>query len=391
MNRFFRYIQFGDEGETLNHGSIRTLLVKILYPYFDRMANLLNHIDEEWKKTIVLAQRKQENLQIELQSLNNRLGDVQNLKREFVSHQNQLLELSNEFQALEKVRTELALQEMQLRELSNQFRIIEFKLDTQVETASLEIKPFDFEGVMILGKYGIFLSKKNDLISETLRESGVWDQHIIQALDDFTLDRNGIAIDVGSHIGSLSIPLSKHFDQVHAFEANDDIFAILKINKLINDADNLIIHNRPLFSTETQISLSKPEEQDISLKFLPSEGYLPMASFSAASYSFNINGTGKYSKMARTLDSYDFRDVSFIKIDAQGSDLEILEGSRATIAKYKPMIIFEYEQKLSNFFNCKLSETLLWLNGMGYQIKILHQHNEKQQDYICYLPGKHEQ
>jgi len=43
----------------------------------------------------------------------------------------------------------------------------------------------------------------------------------------------------------------------------------------------------------------------------------------------------------RTLDSFDFKDVSFVKIDVEGSELEVLEGGRRTISRDRPHLLVE--------------------------------------------------
>lgn len=47
----------------------------------------------------------------------------------------------------------------------------------------------------------------------------------------------------------------------------------------------------------------------------------------------------------RTLDSFDFKLVSLIKIDSQGSELEVLKGGRDTIDEYRPTLCLELPQR----------------------------------------------
>ena len=43
----------------------------------------------------------------------------------------------------------------------------------------------------------------------------------------------------------------------------------------------------------------------------------------------------------RTLDSYGFRDVRAIKVDVEGSEMEVLDGGRETILRDRPALIVE--------------------------------------------------
>jgi hypothetical protein len=43
----------------------------------------------------------------------------------------------------------------------------------------------------------------------------------------------------------------------------------------------------------------------------------------------------------RTLDSYGFSGVRAVKVDVEGSEMEVLEGGRETIARDRPILIVE--------------------------------------------------
>jgi len=47
----------------------------------------------------------------------------------------------------------------------------------------------------------------------------------------------------------------------------------------------------------------------------------------------------------RTLDSFGFRDVALIKIDVEGSELDVTRGARATIETWRPLLLVELEQR----------------------------------------------
>ena len=74
----------------------------------------------------------------------------------------------------------------------------------------------------------------------------------------------------------------------------------------------------------------------------------------------------------RTLDAFGLTDVRFIKADVEGSEREVLEGARATIARSRPIILLEL---LSGTHRDPLGETASICESFGYDA-VLVQHGE---------------
>jgi hypothetical protein len=51
--------------------------------------------------------------------------------------------------------------------------------------------------------------------------------------------------------------------------------------------------------------------------------------------------TRAYDVAVRTLDSFALADVRFIKVDVEGSEREVLDGARTTIARDRPALLLE--------------------------------------------------
>ncbi|SNT36751.1 methyltransferase, FkbM family [Tropicimonas sediminicola] len=47
----------------------------------------------------------------------------------------------------------------------------------------------------------------------------------------------------------------------------------------------------------------------------------------------------------RRLDSFDIRDLGFIKIDVEGHELEVLQGGKETLARETPVLLIEIEER----------------------------------------------
>ena len=63
------------------------------------------------------------------------------------------------------------------------------------------------------------------------------------------------------------------------------------------------------------------------------------------------------------LDNFKFEsEIGFIKIDVEGHEQSVLEGSIDTLRKYKPNLLIEIDKKYNNNVN----KTFKFLNSLGY-------------------------
>ena len=77
---------------------------------------------------------------------------------------------------------------------------------------------------------------------------------------------------------------------------------------------------------------------------------------------------GQETVSVTTVDQYcKDRDLSpsFLKIDVEGHELKLLRGATNTIAKFKPTLLIEIEQR--HVGAARMNETFAFLKGYGYQ------------------------
>ena len=65
------------------------------------------------------------------------------------------------------------------------------------------------------------------------------------------------------------------------------------------------------------------------------------------------------------VDDYNFDDVSFMKIDVEGYEMQVINGSLVTIEKSRPNLLIEIEQR--HLTNSSINEVFKFILDLGYQ------------------------
>jgi len=168
----------------------------------------------------------------------------------------------------------------------------------------------------------------------------------------------GFAIDIGANIGLWSKDLSEYFDNTVCFEPNKKCIKFLKKN--INEKKS-VIYNFALGSDNTQMNLYTPS-------FSGGSSFINNTKIGLNEDGSNIYGefsknTSKQKTIVKTLDSFNFQNVDFIKIDVQGFELEVLKGAYKTLRANSPIICIE-----ENLPDLKESEIYNFLIELNYQV-----------------------
>ena len=167
-----------------------------------------------------------------------------------------------------------------------------------------------------------------------------------------------LAIDVGANIGLWSKDLTSYFDKTICFEPNINCIECLKKN--INNAKSQI-YNLALGSEDTKLNLFTPSfsggssfinETKIGVNEDGSKVYGP--------FSENVP-TNKVE--VTTLDSYNLKNIDFIKIDVQGFEMKVLKGALKTLKNNEPIICIE-----ENKSELSMSETINFLIKLEYEV-----------------------
>lgn len=258
--------------------------------------------------------------------------------------------------------------------------------------ASVAPAPAQYEGqslafplgdaVCINSVFGPLIMKRGDLITNDVLRTGSWDAHLVRWLEAAAA-RGSVAIDAGAHVGTLSCAMAAHFATVHAFEANRDTFLYLCANAALRPGGRIVPHDIALYSTDTELSLATPAQQEIPIDETQGLEHGFRAVDNIGALTFATRGSGVNVIHAVPLDSFRFDDVGLIKIDCQGADGAVILGAIETIRRCRPIVIFEWEEKLSQPHGIPLDAVRARLNEIDYEIEAIYAHNEKQIDYLA--------
>lgn len=169
----------------------------------------------------------------------------------------------------------------------------------------------------------------------------------------FLCHKEKISLDIGAAGGVFIINMVDHSRKVIAFEPIpvnvDELRTIVGyLNK------NVEIMPVALSDSNGESTL-RMVDNDLGRSTIEEENILEDGIESNKS---NISVTTK------KLDSFNYPDVGFIKIDVEGHELSVLQGAEKTIEKYQPSLLIEIEERHKNN---SIQNVADFLKKFGYQ------------------------
>jgi FkbM family methyltransferase len=166
--------------------------------------------------------------------------------------------------------------------------------------------------------------------------------------------QKNVFVDVGSNVGIFSIIGSQVFKNVHSFEPVKENYLNLQNNIKINNTKNIKAYNCALGS--------KSEYGQIVLNKFNSGGSKVKKNKKIDENSIKIIN----------LDKLNIKNVSLIKIDVEGSELDVLKGSKNTIRFFSPTLFVEVSSKLTNIkkISSFLGKDYMIFSAVKYKNKI---------------------
>jgi FkbM family methyltransferase len=154
------------------------------------------------------------------------------------------------------------------------------------------------------------------------------------------LPQNGVALDVGAHAGQFAKLLAKLAPEgvVHAFEPSRYARSILGPALKLNRVRNVVVHPFGLSDSAGELVLHTPIKRRGGMGF-------GTAHLGGAAGAATAAQTVKLTTLDRFAAAVPLDRLDFIKADIEGWELHMLRGGLDTIARYRPAIFLEVDQR----------------------------------------------
>ncbi len=214
--------------------------------------------------------------------------------------------------------------------------------DSKQLAAWIEAFPVDrYRVTDIPGVGRFYVDDSPGFVKKFLRQGIPWEPYVLTLLTDH-VRAGSTALDVGAHIGSIAVPMARLVGpsgQVYAFEPQHVAYRQLVHNLRLNDLGQAVPLRFAVGAENTIIEMNPVRRDD---------GQVAV-------------GEGGDQAELRTLDGFGFSDVSLIKIDVEGYELEVLKGAEELIRRERPALIVEIRE-----VDQAREETFRKLDELGY-------------------------
>ena len=170
--------------------------------------------------------------------------------------------------------------------------------------------------------------------------------------------------DIGANVGFYSMSAAHYLRDapdatVHAFEPNPRAVNYLKANVVLNQLDNVLIHqeavgdqtgNIRLYTSPTTITIGSLRQVGVDLTEIIEVPVITLDAY------FNTESTMR---------------LGLLKVDIEGGEFLALQGARATLARDHPVIIYEEYEGFCKSFGYVPRDTRAYLQELGYRLFVI--------------------
>lgn len=183
--------------------------------------------------------------------------------------------------------------------------------------------------VISLDKEGYFINDFNLAKGLLADRTFTFEVSLIHKVIEEYADPTKDFLDIGAHVGTYSWLVAPYFNHVHSFEPNKEIFNYLCGNIALRGlSDKMDTYCLGISDKEDHLTYYERSQDGGGNGFEEIQSSEPTV----------IKGK----LQVKTLDSFNFDNVGFIKIDVEGHEKSVLLGAKETLERNNyPPILFE--------------------------------------------------
>ena len=197
---------------------------------------------------------------------------------------------------------------------------------------------------------------------------GFPDSFLLETINKY-VNKDSVCVDIGANLGYVSLYLSRICKKVYSFEPQHVVFLQLCANVFLNERFNVYPLELAAYSESKLFNFAV--YQNGWVKASSFDDYNNIGSIGSISLEKKDDGNIK----AVRPDEIIKEKVDFIKIDAQGGDIDAIFGCEKLLEN-RPVIVFEYEHDLSvNNYGRTLPEILPFAQKHNYGMRAISGQN----------------
>jgi len=222
-----------------------------------------------------------------------------------------------------------------------------------------------------LYNYHIKLIKKHpnlaifafDFIGDEISVYGIYEKEILECLEDCIFNKidtqNSVCLDVGANIGNHTLYFAQFFNKVYSFEPHPEIFELLKFN--VRKSKNVKVFQFGLSSKNDEMIIVHNKYSTYGSSSLRNKSDLK---FGKDTDEFNVQ-VKKFDDFFSNINQEN--NISFVKLDVEGHEFNVLQGMEKTLKQNSPIVCFEQHRNHFDNFGKKLSShTINFLKDNEY-------------------------
>jgi FkbM family methyltransferase len=194
--------------------------------------------------------------------------------------------------------------------------------------------------------YNTIKLPKEDIVFQKLYPNNPMEkgQKEFNVVEKYFPSKRKNCIDIGAHVGITSIRHAQYFKNVYSFEPVH--YELLKENT----KGFPTIHCYPYaVSDKEQIIEIYPGTLNSGVGIIPTKYNKKFIYNRFKKPNARYKDVNTIQVECKTIDSFEFEEITFIKIDVEGYNIPVINGMLETLKKYKPIIQLEeaYEKEVN--------------------------------------------